>query len=91
MIAPYFEQLSIENPSVTFIKVDVDEAEDIAAQCGISGIFLVLFEKSWTIKIYLFKNQAMPTFQVYKGGFKEAEYIGASKAKLENLVKEFQL
>ena len=33
----------------------------------------------------------MPTFQVYKGGFKEAEYIGASKAKLENLVKEFQL
>jgi thiol-disulfide isomerase/thioredoxin len=38
MIAPYFEELANKNKNITFIKVDVDEAEDIAADCNISGI-----------------------------------------------------
>lgn len=46
---PIFEAMAGEFPGVEFLKVDVDEAEDVAAQCGI---------------------QAMPTFQVYKGGEK---------------------
>ena len=38
MIAPYFEELANKNKNITFIKVDVDEAEDIAADCNIAGI-----------------------------------------------------
>jgi hypothetical protein len=38
MIAPYFEELAHKNKHITFIKVDVDEAEDIAAACNVSGI-----------------------------------------------------
>ena len=37
MIAPVFAELSHQYKSVTFIKVDVDEAEEIAAACNISG------------------------------------------------------
>jgi thiol-disulfide isomerase/thioredoxin len=32
---------------------------------------------------------AMPTFQVWKGGEKAAEFVGASKQKLEDLCKQF--
>ncbi len=36
MIAPHFDQLATENPDVVFKKVDVDDAADIAGECGIS-------------------------------------------------------
>ena len=38
MIAPVFEKMASENPDITFVKVDVDDAEDIAAACGISAM-----------------------------------------------------
>ena len=38
MIGPVFEQLAGENPDVEFVKVDVDEAEEIAAACGIQAM-----------------------------------------------------
>merc|ERR1711990_352795 len=65
MIGPYFEELSGDAGKLTFIKVDVDAAEDISGKCGIS---------------------AMPTFQVWQGGEKVDEIIGASKEKLAALV-----
>jgi thioredoxin 1 len=50
---------------LTFIKVDVDEADDISSKAGVS---------------------AMPTFQVWKDGAKIDELVGASEAKLNELV-----
>ncbi|KAE8632695.1 hypothetical protein XENTR_v10001638 [Xenopus tropicalis] len=35
MISPVFEKLSVENPDVVFIKVDVDDAQDVAAHCDV--------------------------------------------------------
>merc|ERR1712093_405652 len=34
-IAPFFEELSAKYPTVTFIKVDVDEMDQISAMCGV--------------------------------------------------------
>ncbi|KAL4423311.1 hypothetical protein ABPG77_006106 [Micractinium sp. CCAP 211/92] len=68
MIGPVFEQLSTEYESIVFLKVDVDEVEQVAAACGIS---------------------AMPTFQVWQGGKKVDELVGASKTQLEALIKKY--
>mmetsp|Transcript_127633 Transcript_127633/g.190290 ORF Transcript_127633/g.190290 Transcript_127633/m.190290 type:complete len:106 (+) Transcript_127633:63-380(+) len=37
-IGPVFEKLAEENPEAEFVKVDVDEADDVAAQCGIQAM-----------------------------------------------------
>lgn len=58
-----------DNPDVVFVKVDVDDAQDVAALCGI---------------------QAMPTFQVYKGGVKAKEMKGANQQGLMALVAEYK-
>jgi thioredoxin-like negative regulator of GroEL len=48
MIGPKFEAMSKEPgfSGVTFIKVDVDDAEDLAAQCGVSAMPTFQFYKS---------------------------------------------
>lgn len=38
MISPEFEKLSLEYPTIVFLKVDVDEVESVAAACGISAM-----------------------------------------------------
>ena len=38
MIGPYFEQLSKEYTNVNFIKVDVDELEDVSGEAGVSAM-----------------------------------------------------
>ncbi|KAI7838707.1 hypothetical protein COHA_007504 [Chlorella ohadii] len=38
MIGPYFEELSTQYEGVVFLKVDVDEVEQVAAACGISAM-----------------------------------------------------
>lgn len=39
MISPIFEKMSEETPTVEFVKVDVDEAEEIAAgKCASSVV-----------------------------------------------------
>ena len=37
-VAPEFEKLAELNPNVVFIKVDVDDASEIAAKCGIRAM-----------------------------------------------------
>ena len=36
MIAPEFEKLEAVHPEAVLVKVDVDDAQDIAGACGIS-------------------------------------------------------
>jgi thiol-disulfide isomerase/thioredoxin len=38
MIAPKFEALSKTHTDVEFVKVDVDDADDIAAMCGVQAM-----------------------------------------------------
>jgi thioredoxin 1 len=37
-IGPIFEKLAAENPEAEFVKVDVDEAEDVSAHCKIQAM-----------------------------------------------------
>ena len=65
MIAPYFEDLAKSTPSMTFVKVDVDELDEATGKAGV---------------------EAMPTFV---DGEIQEKLVGASKEKLEALVKKF--
>jgi hypothetical protein len=38
MFAPIFERLANEYPQAQFVKVDVDQLEDVAAQAGVSAM-----------------------------------------------------
>ncbi|XP_030049603.1 thioredoxin-like [Microcaecilia unicolor] len=54
-IAPFFEDLAKQNPDVLFFKVDVDDAQDIAAFCAIKCMPTFLFYKNNT-KIHEFSG-----------------------------------
>ncbi|XP_067012450.1 thioredoxin-2-like [Anabrus simplex] len=43
MIAPKFDELADEYPEVTFLKVDVDECEDLAVEYEISAMPTFVF------------------------------------------------
>ena len=45
-IAPFFEQLADEYVGVTFVKVDVDESEDLVSQYAISVMPTFVFLKN---------------------------------------------
>jgi thioredoxin 1 len=38
MIGPFFEELSKKYTNLKFIKVDVDELEDVASEAGVSAM-----------------------------------------------------
>eukprot|EP00092_Neocalanus_flemingeri_P065051 GFUD01079040.1.p1 GENE.GFUD01079040.1~~GFUD01079040.1.p1 ORF type:complete len:106 (+),score=42.46 GFUD01079040.1:52-369(+) len=48
MIAPHLEEMSLTMEDVVFLKVDVDECEDIAAKYEISAMPTFIFIKSKT-------------------------------------------
>lgn len=41
-----FEKMAAENPDCEFVKVDVDEAEEVAALCGIQAMPTFQFFKN---------------------------------------------
>mmetsp|Transcript_9813 Transcript_9813/g.12157 ORF Transcript_9813/g.12157 Transcript_9813/m.12157 type:complete len:105 (+) Transcript_9813:65-379(+) len=45
MIGPIFEQIAAENPDVICVKVDVDDANEIAEKCGIQAMPTFQFYK----------------------------------------------
>jgi thioredoxin len=46
MIAPHFQKLADSNSDVIFIKVDVDDAADVAGKCGIQAMPTFKFYKN---------------------------------------------
>jgi hypothetical protein len=38
MIAPFYEELSKKYTDLKFLKVDVDELEDVSSQAGVSAM-----------------------------------------------------
>ena len=63
MLSPVLEEVAQENPNITIIKVDVDEARPLAARFGIQAIpTLFLFKDGVQVaerKGYQNKNQLL--------------------------------
>ena len=38
MVAPFYGLLSTKHTDIEFVKVDVDEADDVAASCGVQAM-----------------------------------------------------
>ncbi len=49
MIAPYIEEIALENPDITIAKVDVDKATDLAIEFGIQSIPTIIVFKDGKI------------------------------------------
>ena len=49
MIAPFIEEIALENPDITVAKVDVDKATDLAIEFGIQSIPTVIIFKDGKI------------------------------------------
>jgi len=45
MIAPVIDQMAVENPNVIFVKVDVDDAQEISEKCKIQAMPTFQFYK----------------------------------------------
>ena len=45
MIAPIYEKMAGDYPNAIFVKIDVDEASDLAERCGISAMPTFQFYK----------------------------------------------
>ncbi|CAM6038647.1 unnamed protein product [Sphagnum compactum] len=69
-MASFVEQLSKLNPTVNFVKVDVEESPYLA--------------KAENVKF-------VPTFKIYKNGFKVKELLGPSQQALEIAISHFSL
>ena len=88
MIGPVFVDHSKNYTNVHFVKVDVDELEDVSGAAGVEGNYL-----NKTLKCIEKKSnfiwKAMPSFFVYKNGEKVDSLVGASKEALEALIKKY--
>lgn len=49
MIGPIFESMAGDYPDAVFVKVDVDEASDIAEHCGIRAMPTFQFYKGGSL------------------------------------------
>lgn len=88
MIAPELAKMAVENPDVVFLKVDVDEVDELAQEYGISAmptfIFLKNGEKVWLLEIYFIQFLKC----IDPNSSKVAELCGASAPKLRELVQQ---
>lgn len=60
MISPYFEELSNKYDTIQFVKIDVDELNDVSGKCGVRAmptyvkhLFTLFFKKHSLIMIFL--------------------------------------
>lgn len=51
LLAPIFEQVAQEKENVTFVKVDVDQANELAELFGITSIPTVAYIKNQTLAL----------------------------------------
>ena len=49
MIAPFIEEIALENPDITVAKVDVDKSADLAIEFGIQSIPTIVIFKDGKI------------------------------------------
>lgn len=49
MIAPFIEEIALENPDITVAKVDVDKSADLAIEFGIQSIPTIVVFKDGKI------------------------------------------
>jgi len=70
MLAPVLEELSASNKDIKFVKVDVDECEDIAQEFGIMSIPTII----------LFKDgKAIAKTQGYQGAKTLQDFLNNNK------------
>lgn len=53
VIAPKFEALSKEYPSINFVKIDIDELPDAAGQFGIRSVPTFMFYEGANMKAHV--------------------------------------
>ena len=95
MIAPYYEELSSEFTGVLFLKVDVDAVE-VSTAWPLCLLSLCRLKSPGAHSTHMLQDvaaecgvSAMPTFQVWRGGEKVEELVGASKDRLKALVEKY--
>ncbi|XP_073447266.1 thioredoxin-like [Aquarana catesbeiana] len=62
MIAPFFEELSKNHPEAVFIKVDVDDAQDVAQHCNVKCMPTFHFYKNGS-KVFEFSGANKETLE----------------------------
>ena len=66
-ISPFLEELSETHPDVFFVKVNIDEAEDIANEYSVAAMpTFMLFKKGNVVMINTGANKPMITMMVTK-------------------------
>uniref|UniRef100_A0A061RGI8 Thioredoxin 1 n=1 Tax=Tetraselmis sp. GSL018 TaxID=582737 RepID=A0A061RGI8_9CHLO len=75
MIGPFFVECSEHFPNLVFVKIDVDEADELAADCGVSAMpTFQVFDPA--------KGDELESCKV-------EELVGASKDKLKELCAKY--
>eukprot|EP00523_Entomoneis_sp_CCMP467_P002343 CAMPEP_0168752302 /NCGR_PEP_ID=MMETSP0724-20121128/18313_1 /TAXON_ID=265536 /ORGANISM="Amphiprora sp., Strain CCMP467" /LENGTH=217 /DNA_ID=CAMNT_0008800541 /DNA_START=88 /DNA_END=738 /DNA_ORIENTATION=- len=74
MISPIFEQMASENPEVEFVKVDVDETDDVAGTCGIRAMPTFQFYKGGE-KVEEMMGMISPIFEQMASENPEVEFV----------------
>ena len=62
MIAPHFDQIASENPDIVCVKVDVDDAADIAGLEGISAMPTFKFFKGGN-QVHMIQGANLPAIK----------------------------
>lgn len=81
-IAPCFNELSEMYPSIDFIKVDVDQGEDIAEKMDISSLPTFVFMENGSIVNKLESSDSKKLTEMIKD-FAKVEDVNSNKENIE--------